>query len=262
MRRTWILAQAALLLYGAALSAGPPAFQDHPGQYSQLAIDTGARLYNAQCAQCHGPAGDLISGIDLRMGRFRRVNSDEDLERVITNGVSGSGMPPFALQPAELAGIVAYIRAGFDPLGTSVKPGDAARGRTIVEGKGNCLSCHRINDVGSRTAPNLSDIGLARSAAALQRTLLDPSSAMMPINRPIRIIMKDGKTINGRRLNEDTFTVQLIDAQEHLLSIAKGDMKSYVVETQSTMPSYAKSLTAEELSDVIGYLLTLRGVLP
>jgi quinoprotein glucose dehydrogenase len=181
---------------------------------------------------------------------------------VILHGVSGAGMPPFPLQPAELAGIVAYIRAGFDPLGTSVKPGDAARGRRIVEGKGNCLSCHRINNTGSRTAPNLSDIGLARSAAALQRTLTDPSSAMMPINRPIRIVMKDGKTITGRRLNEDTFTVQLIDGSERLLSIAKSDMKTYNVETQSTMPPYVKSLTPEELSDVIGYLLTLRGVLP
>jgi putative heme-binding domain-containing protein len=241
------------------IGGGHPAFQDHPGQYSQLAIDTGARLYNAQCAQCHGPAGDMVAGIDLRLGRFRRVNSDEDLGRVITNGVPGTGMPPFPLQPPELAGVIAYIRAGFDPLGASVKVGDAARGRVIVEGNGKCFSCHRIGNTGSRVGPDLSDIGLLRSPAALQRTLVDPTSAMMPINRPIRIVLKNGRTITGRRLNEDTYSVQLIDAQEELHSIAKSDMRTYTVETRSTMPSYAETLNAEELADVIAYLLTLKG---
>jgi putative heme-binding domain-containing protein len=239
--------------------AAAAAAQDHPGQYSQLAIDTGTRLYNAQCAQCHGPAGDLVSGIDLRLGRFRRVSSDEDLAQVITKGVPGTGMPPFPLQQAELAGIVAFIRAGFDPLGSTVKVGDAARGRNIFEEKGNCLKCHRVSNNGSLVGPNLSEIGLLRSPAALQRTLLDPTAAMMPINRPIRIVMKNGSTINGRRLNEDTFTVQLIDSQERLQSIPKTDMRTYTVETKSTMPSYSTSLTAAELADLIGYLLTLRG---
>jgi putative heme-binding domain-containing protein len=254
-----ILIAAFLILGMVVIAAGHAALQDHPGQYSQLAIDTGARLYNGQCAQCHGPAGDMVAGIDLRLGRFRRVNSDEDLARVITNGVPGTGMPPFPLQPPELAGMIAYIRAGFDPLGASVKVGDAGRGRAIVEGKGKCFSCHRINNTGSRVGPDLSDIGLLRSPAALQRTLVDPTSSMMPINRPIRIVLKDGKTITGRRLNEDTYTVQLIDAQEELHSISKSDMRTYTVETRSTMPSYAESLTAGELSDVIAYLLTLKG---
>jgi putative heme-binding domain-containing protein len=243
----------------AAIAGPEAAAQDHPGQYSQLAIDTGARLYNAQCAQCHGPAGDMISGIDLRLGRFRRVTSDEELARIITNGISGTGMPPFPFQPPEVAGVIAYIRAGFDPLGASVKVGDAARGRTIVEGRGQCFQCHRIHTTGSRAGPDLSDVGLLRSPAALHRSLTDPTSAMMPINRPIRIVMKDGKTITGRRLNEDTYSVQAIDSDERLLSIAKSDMRSYTVETKSTMPSYASRLSADDISDVIAYLLTLRG---
>jgi putative heme-binding domain-containing protein len=250
---------AALVLFTAAIAAPGARAQDHPGQYSQLAIDTGARLYNGQCAQCHGPAGDDVAGIDLRLGRFRRVTSDEDLARVITTGAPNAGMPPFALQQAELAGLVAFIRAGFDPLGVTVKIGDAAAGGRIFAGKGDCLQCHRVHNNGSLAGPNLSEIGLLRSPGALQRTLLDPTSAMMPINRPIRIVMKSGATITGRRLNEDTHTVQLIDSQEQLRSIAKTDMRSYTIETRSTMPSYATRLTAEELSDVIAYLLSLKG---
>jgi cytochrome c oxidase cbb3-type subunit III len=234
------------------------AIQDHPGQYTQADIDAGARIYNANCAQCHGVNGDMVSGIDLRRGLFRTAASDEDLARVITTGVATAGMPPFALGPSELTGAIAFIRAGFDRTSTAVKVGDPMRGRAIFEGKGGCTTCHRVSGRGPRLAPDLSDVGLARTPAALQRTLLDPSSGMMPINRPVRIVMKDGRTISGRRLNEDTYTVQVIDDKERLLSIAKSDVRTWEVQTKSPMPSYASSLTAEELSDLIAHLLTLK----
>jgi mono/diheme cytochrome c family protein len=81
---------------------------------------------------------------------------------------------------------------------------------------------------------------------------------MMPINRPVRIVMLDGTTINGRRLNEDTATVQLIDASEQLRSIAKRDIRTLEVATTSAMPAYADRLTDAEIGDLVGYLLTLR----
>jgi putative heme-binding domain-containing protein len=254
MSRLLIVAAAVVLL---ALAANPTA-QDH-GQYTQAEIDAGSRVYNRQCASCHGPNGDQVSGIDLRRQQFRRASSDEDLARVITTGAAGGAMPPFALQPAELTGIVAFIRAGFDLTARPVRVGSASRGREVVAGKGGCMSCHRINGVGSRVAPDLSDIALARNVEALHRSLTDPNSGMMPINRPVRITMKDGRTISGRRLNEDTYTVQLIDDKERLHSLAKSDMRSYQVDTKSPMPPFAGKLTDAEIADVIAYLLTLRG---
>ena len=233
---------------------------EHPGQYTQADIDAGARLYNRQCQQCHGLTGDQIAGIDLRRGIFRRSTSDEDLAKVITTGVPNTAMPPFALQPPEVTSVIAFIRAGFDPAGAAVKIGNAARGQAIYEGKGACGSCHRVNGRGPRVAPDLSDVGAARTPATIQRTLMDPSSQMMPINRPVRIVTKAGQTINGRRLNEDTFSVQLIDDRERLLSIDKATIKNMAVETKSTMPSYAGKLTSDEMSDLIAYLLTLKGM--
>jgi putative heme-binding domain-containing protein len=106
-------------------------------------------------------------------------------------------------------------------------------------------------------APDLSDIGANRTAPALQRSLLDPSSAMWPINRPVRITTRDGKTFRGRRLNEDTYTVQIIDDQERLLTFVKADLREFEVGAKSTMPA-ATALSTEELSDVIAYLLTLK----
>jgi putative heme-binding domain-containing protein len=251
---------AGLLMLTAAARVPAQLVQDHPGQYSQADIDAGARVYNTQCAQCHGPNGDQVSGIDLRRGQFRRASSDEDLAGIIGNGLPGTGMPPFPLQPAEMTGVIAFIRAGFDPAARPIRIGTASRGRAVVEGKGGCLTCHRINGRGSRVAPDLSDVGVARTAEAIHRTLIDPSSGMMPINRPVRIVMKDGKTMSGRRLNEDTLTVQLIDDQERLHSLAKTDIRTMAVETTSPMPAYASRLDAGELSDVIAYLLTLKGL--
>ena len=212
-----------------------------------------------QCATCHGPNGNLIAGVDLRNQQFKRGLPDEDLGRTITNGIPGTGMPPNPLQPAELTGVIAFIRSGFDLTARSVKVGNSARGKSVVEGKGACLTCHRINGVGPRTAPDLSDVGLVRTADTLNRSLTDPAAGLMPINRPVLIAMKDGRTITGRRLNEYTFTVQLIDDKEQLHSLAKSEMRSFVVEAKPRMPSYAVKLTEDEVADVVAYLLSLRG---
>jgi putative heme-binding domain-containing protein len=256
-------AAVAVFLVAVAARAGigaQVASSEHPGQYSQADIDAGSRLYSGQCQQCHGLNGDQISGIDLRRGVFRRSNSDEDLAKVITTGVPGTAMPPFAFQPQEVTSVIAFIRAGFDPAGTAVRVGNAGRGRELFFGKAQCSTCHRVNGSGPRVAPDLSEIGSVRGPAALQRSLMDPSSQMMPINRPVHIVLKDGKTINGRRLNEDTLTVQVLDDHEQLMSIDKSTIKAMNVDTKSSMPAFAGRLTPDEISDVIAYLLTLKGI--
>ena len=233
--------------------------QDH-GQYSRADVEAGQRLYGPQCQVCHGANGDGVPGIDLKLGRFRRASSDDDIARTITSGVPGTGMPPFVLRPEELVAIVAFIRAGFDPASASVRVGDATRGRALFQAKAQCAQCHRVNGQGPRVAPDLSDIGAIRTLAALQRALLTPNESLLPIHRPVTAVTKDGRTLHGRRLNEDTYTVQIIDEQENLVSLAKADLRDLSVGTQSKMPSYADRLTAEELSDVIAYLVSLKGL--
>jgi putative heme-binding domain-containing protein len=249
-----------LTLVGLTVCVAPANAQlltvDHPGQYTQDDIARGGLLYTAQCVHCHGRDGDQISGVDLRRGLFRRSQSDEDLGQIITRGAPG-GMPAFRLEPADLTGIIAFIRAGFDT-SASVRVGDAARGRAVFQGKGECGTCHRVAGQGPRAAPDLSDIGVIRAPAVLERSLRDPTSALLPINRPVRIVMRDGRTILGRRLNEDTHTVQLIDEHERLVSITKKDVRTLDVAKESAMPAYAGRLSDNEMADVVAYLLTLR----
>jgi len=229
---------------------------DH--QYTSAAIEAGSRVYTQQCALCHGPQGATVDGIDLRRGVFRTASSDDDLRRVISSGAAEGRMPAFPLTATELEGVIAFIRAGFDPDGIAVKIGDPQRGRALFEGRGQCRDCHRVNGVGPRTAPDLSEIGAIRTPAALQRSLVDPVNALLPINRPVRIVTRDEEVITGRRLNEDTYTVQIIDSEERLRSLIKADLVRY--ELSATPTHEPTSFSSDEVADLIGYLLTLRGL--
>jgi putative heme-binding domain-containing protein len=254
-----LLAAAGLLWAGAAMAAAQNPAPAHGGDYAAADIAYGAALYDAQCATCHGANGDGVGGIDLRSGRFRHAATDQDLMRIVANGIPDTGMLGFKFDAAELTGIVAYLRnmTGFDR--AAVKAGDAGRGRAVFEGRGGCSRCHRVAAQGPRTAPDLSDIGAVRSAGSLHRSLVDPGSQMMPINRPVRAVTRDGTVINGRRLNEDTYTVQLIDDRERLVSLTKADLREFTISTTSPMPSYKDSLSEEDRADLVAYLLSLKG---
>ena len=126
-----------------AATAAAQNVEDHT--YTSDVIEAGSRVYTAECALCHGPNGDIVDGIDLRLGQFRNARSDDDLRDVITTGVPNAGMPGLDLGRAELDGIVAYIRAGFDPEGLAVRVGDPARGQALFEGSAGCTECHRVN---------------------------------------------------------------------------------------------------------------------
>ena len=249
-------ASLATLVLAVPLALQAQELGDH--RYTTEAIQEGLRIYSQQCALCHGPQGDLVDGIDLRRGQFRNVQSDEDLANTISNGAAEGRMPAFDFDAGEIAAITAYIRAGFNPDGVAVRVGDPVRGKALFEGKGQCSNCHRVDGVGAYTAPDLSDIGLRRTPDNLQLNLVDPATALLPINRPVRMVTTNEETITGRRLNEDTYSVQIIDSQGRLRSLQKKDLVSYAISEQpSKQPT---SLNADEVADVVAYLLSLRGV--
>jgi len=261
MRRRWQIASLAVMswsLCAPVLWAQAPL---HDNQYADADIAYGATVYASRCVTCHGPQGDAIGGVNLRSGRFRNAVIDRDLERFIRSG-SPAGMPPFALDSAEMAGIIAYLRNMNAVDTATVAVGDGARGRVLYESKGRCAGCHRVGRTGSYVAPNLSDIGALRSPASLERSLLDPTSQMMPINRPVRVVTNDGTVINGRRLNEDTYGLQLIDDRERLHSFVKAELREYVIGQTSPMPSFKTTLSRTEIADLVAYLLSLKGQLP
>ena len=243
-----------------ASTAPAPAFAQRfhvPGETEQ-----GEILYQANCVTCHGLEGDQVSGTDLAHGQFRRASSDDDLIRIIRTGIPGTAMPANNLSDTQAAAIVRYLRslAATEPL-TSI-PGDAARGQALVEGKGVCLSCHRIAVQGSRVGPDLTDVGRFRRRIELERALMDPGAVVRPENRRYRVVTHDGATIAGRLLNHDTLAVLLMDDKEQLRSFDKTALRSYAFVLESPMPSYRDRFSAEELADVVRYLASLKGIQP
>ena len=155
---------------------------------------------------------------------------------------------------------MAYLRNMRDFNAAEVTTGDPVRGRALFDGRARCASCHRVNGKGPRVAPDLSDIGANRTADTLRRTILDPNRSMQPVNRSVRAVTRDGKVVTGRRLNEDTYTVQLIDEGERLMSLMKDDLREYTVVQTSSMPAYKDTLTPSDVADLLAYLLSLKGL--
>jgi cytochrome c oxidase cbb3-type subunit III len=232
-----------------------------PGQQRYLSsdVENGSRLYRNNCFACHGPEGASIPGVDFRRGQFKRASSDEDLLRVIGSGVPGTAMPPTNVTDSQRLALVAYIRSLHDSAASSVGLGDADRGRALLESKGGCLACHRVNGKGSRVGPDLSEVGAIRTATYLERSILDPNESVLPEHRLVKVVTRQGTVITGRRLNEDTHTLQLIDMEERLHSLSKSDLREYALLTTSSMPSYVGKFSSQELADLVTYLLSLKG---
>jgi cytochrome c oxidase cbb3-type subunit 3 len=228
-----------------------------PGPQVNPPAPNGPQLYSENCAQCHGDAGDNVSNVDLMHGRFRRGTTDDDLVNIILRGIPGTDMPPHSFTEAQAASIVQYLRAAAD---RSVSiAGNAANGKAIFLGKGNCATCHRIDGVGVRVAPDLSEIGRLRHSDEIQRSILDPGTPIIPSNRFVKLVTKSGATMTGRLLNHDTFTVQIIDMNEQLVSQPMSNLREFTFLDKSPMPSYRDKLTAQELTDLVSYLVSRKG---
>jgi mono/diheme cytochrome c family protein len=264
-----------------SLLLAAPAFAQHAFTPDEIA--EGGRLFQSNCTGCHGTAGDQIQGVALMSGKFRRATSDDEVSGIIRKGVPGTAMQAFNFTEQQAGMIVAYLRA-FSATAPPASArdnalGDAARGKQILEGKGNCLSCHRIGENGGRTGPDLTSAGLPRPpiarfvgftgapppppttaaiAAQLERDLMEPDAEISPANRTYRVVAKDGSVIVGRLLNLDNFSIQLFDSKERLITLQRSDLREFTV-LKSPMPSYRDKLTRQELSDLLSYLVSLKG---
>jgi putative heme-binding domain-containing protein len=248
-------------LIAVLLATGPTMAlaQDLGHGYTPQDIENGGLLYQANCTGCHGPDGDGVPSVNLGGGTFRRGTSDDQIAKIILGGIPGTAMPPNNFSESQSLTIVAYLRSlATAPRGT-VARGDATRGRTVFTGKGQCLTCHSVAGTGSTVGPVLTEIGTTRRVADLERSLLDPSAEIRVDNRSVRVVRNDGTVVTGRLLNQDTFTVQLLDSTERLRLLQKSDLREVTVLKESPMPSYKDRLTASELSDLITYLSSLRG---
>jgi cytochrome c oxidase cbb3-type subunit 3 len=245
---------AALLASSGVAAAAQPA---RPVAAASSDLAAGKRVFDAQCAWCHGNDGDGGTGPNLH-GTLAHATDLKSIVEIVTGGIAGTEMPAFRSPLTEQA--IRQAAAYVQSLSRSVRraaPGNTAHGKSLYDSNG-CASCHTIDGRGGILGPELTSIGGRRGAPYLREALVRPEAAHPPGYIVVRAVMTDGTEVRGIRVAEDVFWVHVRDARG-LHTLQKSDLTSLDRQLDaSLMPSYATRITGTDLDDLIAYLSTLR----
>jgi putative heme-binding domain-containing protein len=257
MKQKAFLSLFVLFLAGAVVDAG--SWQDPISALSADDLAQGKRLYVGHCAPCHGIEGSGGRGPHLNQPKLRRATSDVLLFGIIKNGVLNTEMPgAWQMTDREIWRVAGYVRS-LSRAAVVNLPGNPEKGKTIYDSYG-CATCHIVRGEGGNSGPELTEIGARRSPSYLLEALIDPGASAPDGFLVVSVTTRDGRTVRGTRINEDSFTIQLRDLNNQFRSFRKSDLKDLKKEFgASTMPSYKNGLTAAELDDLVAYLAGLRG---
>lgn len=235
--------------------------QTYPGSNPHLnnkeSIRGGMSLYRRLCGECHALDATGYRGPNL-IAYMANGAADEAMFQVIRRGVPGTEMPASNRPDHEILQIIAYLRnIGSVAPSETMPAGNIANGQQIFTRQ--CQTCHRVAGKGGRIGPDLSRIGAARTHAALVREIRTPNEWIPPAYETVTIVTKDGQKIRGVKKNEDAFSVQVMDMRERIQGYLKSNAE-VTLEKTSLMPVYdEKRLSPSDLTDLVGYLSTLRG---
>ena len=263
-----------LMLMVGVFTASLKAHDKNPLAGDPKAAKLGESQFRANCAFCHGlGARGGGRGPDLTRAQKRHGNADADLFRTINEGVPGTAMPPngatqqgVGMTAEEIWQVISYIRS-VQVKAPAQPAGNAAHGKELFYGSAACFTCHMIQGKGGRLGPDLSTTGSARSTDYLVESVRNPSrrlaqgisEAMKEFSQEyetVTVVTTDGTKFMGVVLNEDHFTLQMMDTREQLRLFEKGKLRSYEKSRESLMPAYdQKGLSDKVLQDILAYLL-------
>jgi putative heme-binding domain-containing protein len=221
-------------------------------------LAVGRQFFENRCAGCHGldgRGGEHAPDIATRAAAQRR--SDAAIALTIRTGIPSVGMPAFpTLDDSTLRSLVAYVRFLQGRASVVKLPGDPVRGKSLFFGKARCSECHTLAGAGGFLASDLSSYARNHGPDDIRQAILTPAKASRAAALT-EVTGRDGKKYSGVTRNEDNFSLQLQtpDGVFHLFQ--KSEVASVARENTSLMPSdYASTLKAEELQDLIAFLMT------
>src|ERR1700731_5075985 len=191
--------------------------------------------------------------------------------QIINNGIPGTAMPAngtngqgVGMTDEEIWELITYIRSV--EVKAPTKPlGDAKHGKELFYGDANCSLCHMVNGKGGRRGPDLTPMGGTRTVQAIRESVRDPSRRLAwglteaskefaQQYETITVVTAEGKEIKGVALNEDHFTVQMMDTNEQIHLLEKDKLRSFKKSRESMMPKYDQSLLSDkDLADIVAY---------
>jgi putative heme-binding domain-containing protein len=220
----------------------------------------GKAEFQRVCSGCHG----VNMATSQRMDKAQWTSVVNDM---VSRGAQGSQQ--------DFDSIIGYLSANFakDTPATATQPAPAApsapampalseaevaKANGIIRANG-CLSCHRVAGAGAYTGPDLSDVGTRHTSDEIRTALVAPAKDVHPENRSVRLVTGDGTTVTGRILNQDGFSVQLIDTGSQLRSFQKAGLREFTILTANPMPSFADKISGDDLIVLVHYLSSLNG---
>lgn len=218
----------------------------------------GKRLYNAQCALCHGIDGGGGYGPSLLKPTFTRGQDDAGLYALVRSGIPGV-MPGFgdANGPRRSWQQAAYVRS-FNRQGGGSAVGNPQHGLAVYQARG-CAGCHVVGGQGRALGPDLTAIGAQRGPAYLKEALVAPAARVPDGHVVVTARPKAGAAVRGVRVSEDAFWVHVRDTAGRLHTFRTADLTELTREAgASLMPAYG-TLPAGDLDDLVAYLASLRG---
>jgi putative heme-binding domain-containing protein len=134
--------------------------------------------------------------------------------------------------------------------------GNWQAGRELFNGKAACATCHEMGGDGKRVGPELGNL-MHRDYASVLRDITDPNAAINPDGVGYIVTLKNGSTIAGTRRRESAFELQIAQPGGEVAKLLKSDIAKTEPMTVSLMPpGLEKNLSAEELRDLMTFLLT------
>ena len=70
-------------------------------------------------------------------------------------------------------------------------------GKAIFEGKGGCRNCHSIASRGGSLGPDLTEIGVKRTAESIRLSIIDPNAEIDREYFTVLVTTKQGQRIEG-----------------------------------------------------------------
>lgn len=246
----------------------------NPFARDSQAAKAGEYEFRINCALCHGlGARGGGRGPDLTRAQKKHAHSDAEMFQVISNGIPGTAMPAngtngqgVGMTDEEIWQIITYIRS--QEVKAPAQPlGNAVHGKELFYGDANCSLCHMIAGKGGRIGPELTSVGGSRTRAAIIDSVRNPSRRLawglteatkeFPQEyETVTVVTADGKQIKGVTLNEDSFSLQIMDMSEQIHLLEKDKLRSLHKSRESAMPKYdADTLSDKALEDIVAYLV-------
>jgi cytochrome c oxidase cbb3-type subunit III len=253
---TLLFALCQTVSFATGAAAGKSTPQSRSGQVASEA-KAGRQIFEEHCAFCHGLDGRGGRGPGLNRTVLSHAPTNGALKDVISGGLLPEMPASWYLSDNQVAELAVYVRS-LSKVANEPLPGDAARGAQLYA-KGGCGGCHILAGTGNAYGPELTRITLERSPSHVKATISHPAANLPDTFLLIHAVTAKGEKIEGIRINEDSFTIQIRTASGQFLSLRKADLRDLQkLNNQSPMPSYEKAFSPSELNDLVAYLASVR----